>query len=40
MSPAPARGMVVRVRLDPTEGRESRKTRPAVGRLRTCPSFL
>lgn len=25
-----ARGMVVRVRLDPTEGREIRKTRPAV----------
>ncbi len=30
MSPALARGMVVRVRLDPTEGREIRKTRPAV----------
>ena len=30
MNPALARGMVVRVRLDPTEGREIRKTRPAV----------
>ena len=30
MSPALARGMVVRVRLDPTEGSEIRKTRPAV----------
>ena len=30
MNPPLARGMVVRVRFDPTEGREIRKTRPAV----------
>lgn len=30
MKPAVARGDVVRVRLDPGEGREIRKTRPAV----------
>jgi len=30
MTPALERGMVVRVRLDPGEGREIRKTRPAV----------
>lgn len=30
MTPPLSRGDVVRVRLDPTEGREIRKTRPAV----------
>jgi len=30
MKPPLARGDIVRVRLDPTEGREIRKTRPAV----------
>ena len=30
MNPSLERGIVVRVRFDPTEGREIRKTRPAV----------